>query len=283
MNVKEWRKRALNDELPELAWWEADPVGFCKVLENVYVRCIGRGVRNHLAGVRLILAACGRGVRDGRVAVRKPTVYLLDDTVRLLAREYEAGMPDLLGTELLDWAEQGLCDPGTDLDERGAPLQPKGTLTLATRADSILSQQPKDTRNARRFNGALAGLERLDAWLMHEQLEPAYGRKVVDHLLGVLESLLGWGERLPYGSLARFIVFAGETEYQRIPLEPLMGLLRKASRRKEYVRAFIATAAEDPNLADVVWGLFRRELEENGDNARHIRKDLEQTGAPYPY
>lgn len=283
MDVREWRKRALDGELPDFGWMAADPVGFLKVLQNVYTSCIGKGPRHHLAGVRLILTACEVGVRSRELAVRKPAVYLLHDVTSLLASDYEAGMPGLISADLLDWAESGLCDPGTDLDERGRPVQAKGTLTLAQRAEKILSRQPVATSNARRFDGALAGLERVDAWIMHDLLDPGYSRKLVDHLLHILESLLKWGEPLPEDALPRFIRFTGNTEFERIPLEPLMGLLRQASRRREYVRPFIAAAGTDPNIADVVWGLFRRELEAEGDNARSIRQGLEQTGAPYPF
>lgn len=280
MDVKEWRKRALNDELPTLDWMADDPVGFFKVLENVYTRCVGKGPRQHLDGVRLILAACASGVRDPRVAVRRPVVDLLDKLTSLLSRDYQAGMPGIYPPELVDWAERGLCDPGTDLDERGRPLAPKGTLVLAQKADAILLTQPR--RNERRFDGALAGLERLDAWIMHELLEPGYSHKLVVHLLKVLQSLLRWGERLAPDALPRLIRFAGDTDYERIPAEELMSLLRLASRRREYVRPLIEAAAE-PDCADVVWGLFRRELDEGGDNARHIRSGLEKTGAAHPF
>lgn len=284
VDVKEWRKRALKDELPELEWMAADPVGFLKVLENVYRRCIGYGPGERLPGVRLILAACAQGVRDRALAVRKPAVYLLKDLVSLLARDYAAGMSGLLSPELLDHvAHRGLCDPGTDLDERGWPLQPKGTLRLADRFDSILWALPKDLRNARLFDGGLVGLERLDAWLMHGPLDPNYGAKLVDQLLRSLGSLLSLGERLPPDALPRLIRFASDTEYERIPLERLLGLLRIASWRQEYVRPFIAAAAEDPNAADVVWGLFRRHLEEGGNHADRIQRALDETGAPYPY
>ncbi len=280
MDVREWRKRALKGDLPELEGMADDPVGFCKVLENVYTRCAGKGPRHHLEGVRLILAACVPGVRDPRVAVRRPAVDLLEKLTSLLAREYQAGMAGVFPPELVEWAERGLCDPGTDLDERGRPLATRGTLVIAEKADTILLTQP--TRNVRRFDGALAGLERLDAWIMHGLLEPGYSHKLVVHLLKVLQSLLRWGERLAPDALPRLIRFAGDPDHDRIPLEELMSLLRLASRRKEYVRPLI-TAAAEPDCADVVWGLFRCELDEEGENAPHIRNGLQETGARYPF
>jgi hypothetical protein len=252
-----------------------------KLLENTVNGMNGK--KPDKARVDFVLAASLSGARHKSVEVRKPAFYRLDELARRVSDS--AAFGEWMGTpELFAVCRQGLADPGTDLDEHGMPVQPKGTLTLAGKAYGVLQRFGKQTRAHELFYGLLAALYRANAFMAASEIDPTYHRKLMDTLLGHLESLVQSEEPMPQAALTpehfpnyitELYAMAASTEYRHVPLEPLMSIMRWIPRRKRYVWHLVEMVRPQdyPHLADMAWAHMAREME-GGHFAAELKHGL---------
>lgn len=250
-----------------------------KVAENIIKGLYGKLDR---ARTELVVAMALAGVSHPMLQVRKPSFYRLAELARVLS-----GKPcysEWMGSDVLAACRRALSDPGTDVDERGMPLQTKGTLTVADKALDVLNGYGKETRSHAMFYGVLAGLDRANGFMAVQALEPGYGRKLLDKLLDTMDRLLSCEDPMPLAALTpeaypnyltEFLCLVASTEYRHVPLEPLMDLVRTLPRRKRYIWHMVEVVRQDEyaHVVDMLWAHIAREMED-GHFAAELKHGL---------
>ena len=253
-----------------------------KVLENTIKSMRGQADRTRVEFVCEVALA---GIDHPRVKVRGDAFYRLAELAQVL--EGRTCFQEWLGTKVFDACQRGLSDPGTDWDEHGQPIQDKGTLTLIERSLDVLAGLGREARSHRLFYGALQGLERANGFMACARLSPAYGRKLMDRLLDVLDRLISCEDPMPLVALSpdlfpnyltEFLNMAASTEYRHVPLEPIMDLVGKVPRRRRYLWHIVEVVrhGQHPQLVDMLWAHLGREMND-GPFAAELKRGLRQS------
>ena len=214
-----------------------------------------------------------QGLQDKLAAVRKAAIYGLD---RLLSVFHSKAQPvELLGEQALGLIADCVADSGCDLDENDLPTKPKGTLTIAAKAETVIGQYPNRSDFAPVFYALIPALERLHFLIYNHYLEEAYGQKLVDSVIEVMRLLVEFRDAaLPVPEhpevfphyLVELISFTHDSAYKSISDTTIYSLLQPLVRSKAHNRNLVEVLELDEWL-DVKIGvlqLLRRKIEHSG-------------------
>lgn len=214
------------------------------------------------------------GLGLAEVARRQRYMSALRGLLNLLQIYHDGLLPSLAQPDLLAALRVRLADPGSDLDERGGPLQRGGNLKISQLALECLKMLPKAVSLEPRWRGAQQGLLRVHAWMFQDRYE---GTALATHLIGVLNELLQCEEPFPDPEFFwELLDLVNSSEYSTLSPEALMALVRWLPMRQRYWHSMLELIASDRNRtwSDQMWALFASEQRQRGQIQATVRKAL---------